>query len=402
MEELSTREAVIVPPRLIRLFEITIVTTLAVGVAAVVRMVCHTVFNETIPYTPFYPAIVVATMYGRLAGGVIATIMATFAASFWLSPFGQPLIQEPTDFIGLILFVAVSSLVVGLCEAMRRSQQTAEAALEEQRRAVTRESAARIEAEEANRLKDQFLASASHELRTPLQAILGWTQVLAHRDVDTKERATGLEIIERNARVQARLIEDMLDISRMVAGKMRLTPRLFDPKLIIDSAIQTVAIAARGKQIAIVQRYENDGLQLWADPDRFQQIIWNLLSNSIKFSPTSSIVRVSVRSQPRHLEIEVSDDGQGVDAEFFPHLFERFRKEDMGSSRRYDGLGLGLSIVKHLVELHGGTIKASSAGVGQGLSVTMMLPVVDEIIASQSVDRAASPASSSSSARSAH
>jgi len=391
-----------VPPRLIRVFKITMVTTLAVSVAAVVRTVFNTAFNETIPYTPFYPAIVVATMYGRLSGGVIATIMATFAASFWLSPFGQPLIQEPTDLIGLILFIAESGLVVGLCEAMRRSQQTAEAALEEQRRAVTRESAARIEAEEANRLKDQFLASASHELRTPLQAILGWTQLLTQGNVDTKERAMGLEIIARNARVQSRLIEDMLDISRMVAGKMRLTPRSFDPKLIIESAIQTVAIAARSKQIAIVRRYENDGLQLWADPDRLQQIIWNLLSNSIKFSPTSSTVWVSVRSQPRHLEIEVSDEGQGVEAEFFPHLFERFRQEDMGSSRRYDGLGLGLSIVKHLVELHGGTIKASSAGVGQGLSVTMMLPVVDEIIASQSVDRAASPASSSSSARSAH
>lgn len=366
--------------RLIHAVEVTVVTALAVGAAAIIRMVCHTVFNETIPYTPFYPAIVVATMYGRLPGGVLATIIAAFAASFWLSPFGQPMIKEATDLIGLVLFVAVSGLVVGLCEAMRRAQKTAEAALEEQRHAVIRESAARVEAEEANQLKDQFLACASHELRTPLQAILGWTQLLAHAEIGTQDRAMGLEIIERNARVQSRLIEDMLDMSRMVAGKMRLSPRIIDPRLIIESAIQTVAIAAQAKQVSIVQRYEDDELQLWADPDRFQQIIWNLLSNSIKFSPPWSTVRVSVCSQAQTLQIEVSDEGQGVDAEFLPHLFERFRQADMERSRRHDGLGLGLSIVKQLVELHGGTITASSAGVGKGLSIRMTLPVVDAII----------------------
>lgn len=367
--------------------EITVVAMVAVSIAAIVRMICHSVFNETIPYTPFYPAIVVSTMYGRLPGGLLATTMGAFAASFWLSPFGQPLIQEPTDLIGLILFLAVSGLVVALCEAMRRAQQIAETALEEQRRAVTRESAARIQAEEANRLKDQFLASASHELRTPLQAILGWTQLMAQSDVGTEDRAKGLEIIERNARVQSRLIEDMLDMSRMVAGKMRLSPRVVDPKPIIEAAIQTVAIAAQARQISIAQRYEKDDLQLWADPDRFQQIIWNLLSNSIKFSPHWSTVQVTVRSKERVLEIEVCDEGQGVDAEFLPFLFERFRQADMECSRRHDGLGLGLSIVKQLVELHGGTITASSAGIGKGLRMLLTLPIVDELVAPPSADR---------------
>lgn len=366
--------------------EITIVALLAVVIASIVRTIFHVVFNETIPYTPFYPAIVVTTMYGRLPGGLIATILAAFAASFWLFPFGQPLIQEPTDLFGLILFLAVSGLIVVLCEAMRRAQQSAEVALEEQQRALTRESAARVEAEEANRLKDQFLASASHELRTPLQAILGWAQLLALGDADSKDHAVGLEIIERNARVQSRLIEDMLDMSRMVAGKMRLSPRVIHPKPIIESAIQTVAFAAQAKQISIVQRYEQGELELWADPDRLQQIIWNLLSNSIKFSPPWSTVQVSVRPKPGMLEIEVSDQGQGVDADFLPHLFKRFRQADGEQSRRHDGLGLGLSIVKHLVELHGGTISASSAGIGKGLSILVTLPIVDEIVTPRSAD----------------
>lgn len=365
--------------RAIRVVEITVVTTLALAVSAVVRTVCHSVFNETIPYTPFYPAIVISTMYGRLPGGILAVILATFAASFWLFPFGQPLIKEPTDLIGLVLFIAVSGLVVGLVEAMLRSQQTTASALEVQRLALSREHAARIEAEEASRLKEQFLASASHELRTPLQAILGWTQLLAKRESDAKSLATGLEVIERNARVQARLIDDMLDISRMLAGKMRLSPRFFDPQAIMESAIQTVANAAHAKQISIVQRCENDGRKMWADPDRLQQIMWNLLSNSIKFSPPWSSVQVSLRATPQNWEIEVADEGQGVDANFLPHLFERFRQEDTAISRKHDGLGLGLAIVKQLVELHGGTIKATSAGVGKGLSVVITLPVVDQI-----------------------
>ena len=367
--------------RLKRIIQVSAVALLAVAAAVVVRAVLHNVFNETIPYTPFYPAIVVSTMYGRLTGGVIATVMAAFAASFWLPPFGHPLIQEPTDLVGLAMFLMVSIVVVRLCEGMRRAQQSAEGAARLERIAVAREHTARVDAEEASRLKDQFLAAVSHELRTPLQAILGWTQVLQSTTGHDGHVREALETVERNARLQSRLIEDLLDMSRIMAGKLRIAPRGVDLRRVLDAAIQSVQMAAHAKQISIVRRYDFNQ-PAWVDPDRFQQIIWNLLSNAIKFSPSGSTITIAMRRTRRELQIEVTDEGEGIDPEFLPYVFDRFRQAGGGATKRTGGLGLGLSIVKQLVELHGGKIQAVSAGLGHGTRITISLPVVDSIVAS--------------------
>lgn len=375
MPEAQGITEVSISPRVRRVIEIIVFAIFTVFLAGIVRGICHSVFNETIPYTPFYPAIILSTMYGRLMGGIVATIMAAFAASFWLPPFGQPLVQESTDLIGLFLFLLVSGVVVCLCEAMLRAQASAEIAMQEERLAAVRENAARIDAEEANRLKDQFLASASHELRTPLQAILGWAHLLMQSNISDEERAQGLEVIERNARVQSRLIEDLLDMTRIVAGKLQISPRDINLRQVIDAAAETVTTAAQAKQISIVCIYHDDDLTLWADPDRLQQVVWNLLSNSIKFSPPHSTIKVSLRRSSAGLELEVADQGEGIAPELLPYVFERFRQAVNTSPRRMGGLGLGLAIVKQLVELHGGEVHADSPGLGQGARFTITLPV---------------------------
>lgn len=361
--------------------EIFLVAIMAVMGGLVVRAFCHIVFNETIPYTPFYASIVVATMYGRVKGGAIALVLAAIGASLWIPPFGQIIIQEPTDLVGLLLFLIVGSIVVGLCEAMLRARHSAEIATQEERRSLEREQRARKEAENANRLKDEFLAAASHELRTPLQAILGWTHLLMRSDISEPDRQQALEIIERNARLQSRLIEDLLDMSRIMAGKLRISPRVVAPAQIIDLALQTIATAAQSKQISIVRQFERHDLTVWADPDRLQQVLWNLLSNAIKFSPSGSRVTVALWAEKAGTVIEITDEGCGIDPEFLPHVFERFRQADSSGSRRVSGLGLGLAIVKELLELHGGSISADSAGLNKGTRMRVTLPPGESVLA---------------------
>lgn len=364
--------------RVVHLLPTFAVAFAAVAMAAVVRAICHSVFGETIPYTPFYPAIVLATMYGRRAGGLAATIMAAFAASFWLTPFGRPQIQEATDLIGLVLFLLVSGIVVVLCESMRLAWQKAEVAAHHQQQATTREHTARLEAEEANRAKDHFLASVSHELRTPLQAILGWAHLLRDEKLDAATRCEGLEVIERNAKTQSRLIEDLIDMTRMAAGKMRIVPQLIHPRQPIEAAIQTVALAANGREIMIERQFDDEDCNVWGDPDRIQQITWNLLSNSIKFSPSGSCIRISLRRIANEVHLAITDEGIGIEPEFLPYIFEPFRQADGTHQRRHGGLGLGLSIVQHLVELHGGRITATSAGSEQGLSIAVIFPIAKD------------------------
>jgi signal transduction histidine kinase/ActR/RegA family two-component response regulator len=346
----------------------------AVAVAAIVRTFFFVAFNETIPYTPFYPAIVIATMYGRLRGGFLAIGLSAFAASIWLAPLGKPLIEEATDLIGMLLFIGVGILVVGLCEQMRRYQERAETAVLEQQRLLQMEQQARAEAEDANRLKDLFVASVSHELRTPLQAILGWTELLSDASVDDETRTRGLDVINRNAKTQSCLIEDLLDMSRISAGKMRLSVSLINPRQAVEAAIQTVTLAAQAKGIRIIRSFDERAYAIGADPDRLQQIVWNLLSNAIKFSPRDSSIEVMLSKTTDGIEVKVVDQGQGITAEFLPLVFEQFRQGDASKTTRQAGLGLGLAIVKHLVELHGGTIRAESPGEGLGTTMIVSLP----------------------------
>ena len=238
------------------------------------------------------------------------------------------------------------------------------------------ERAARAEAERVSVMKDQFLATVSHELRTPLNAILGWSQVLRARGYSDQDLVDGLEVIERNTRVQTQLIEDLLDMSRIISGKIRLDVQQVDLPEVIKSAVASVQHSADARGIRLAVVLDPLAGPVRGDPSRLQQCFWNLLTNAIKFTPRNGRVQVSLQRVNSHVEVSVSDNGQGIKPEFLPHIFERFRQGDASTTRRHGGLGLGLSIVKHLIELHGGRISAKSAGEGQGATFAIDLPIM--------------------------
>ncbi len=230
------------------------------------------------------------------------------------------------------------------------------------------------QAQAANRSKDEFLAVLSHELRTPLNAILGWSEVLLASRDDSDLLQRGLEAISRNVKAQTRLIEDLLDISRIVSGKMRLEARVVELAPIVESSVEAISHAAEAKQIQLRCVLDPVGAVV-GDPERLQQVLWNLLSNAVKFTSKGGHVQVSLTRVNSHVEIVVSDDGMGISPEFLPHIFERFRQADSSSRRTVGGLGLGLSISRDLVELHGGKLEAHSAGEGKGATFIMSLPL---------------------------
>ena len=247
---------------------------------------------------------------------------------------------------------------------------------EERRLLLAREQQAREEAQAANRAKDEFLATLSHELRTPLNAILGWAKLLAsgHLDEPTTKRA--IKIIERNTRAQAQLIEDLLDISRIVTGKLRLDFRTVSVQSVLDGALESVRHAADAKRITInTDPGEYGESLLWCDPARMQQVVWNLLSNAIKFTPEGGGVTQRVQREQEQLVVTVTDTGAGIAADFLPYVFDRFRQQDAATTRRHGGLGLGLSIVRHLVELHGGSVEGRSDGQGCGATFVVKVPM---------------------------
>ncbi|HXE79117.1 MAG TPA: CHASE domain-containing protein [Vicinamibacterales bacterium] len=226
----------------------------------------------------------------------------------------------------------------------------------------------------ASRAKDEFLATLSHELRTPLNAILGWTRMLRLGHLDEEKRTTALEVIERNARAQVQLIEDLLDVSRIITGKLRLEMRTVAVNPIIEEAINTVRPSVEAKGVKLVWRTDPDVGLILAAPDRLQQIIWNLLSNAIKFTPSGGLVELRASRSGDVVRLVVRDTGVGINPAFLPHVFERFRQADSTTTRSHSGVGLGLAIVRHLVELHGGTISASSEGEGKGATFTVTFP----------------------------
>jgi signal transduction histidine kinase len=233
---------------------------------------------------------------------------------------------------------------------------------------------ARAEAENANRMKDEFLATLSHELRTPLNAILGWAVTLRTARLDGAAAARALEAIERNARAQSQLIEDLLDISRIVNGKLRLDLRLVDLRAVVEAALDAVHPAARAKSIELVPALDPRAGAVQGDPHRLQQVAWNLLTNAIKFTPRGGRIDVGLARVDASVELTVRDTGQGIAPRMLPFVFDRFRQADSSSTRR-QGLGIGLALVKNLTELHGGQAKAESAGVGQGATFRVRLPL---------------------------
>jgi signal transduction histidine kinase/DNA-binding response OmpR family regulator len=250
---------------------------------------------------------------------------------------------------------------------------------EERANLLVREQEARKEAEVANRLKDEFLATVSHELRTPLTAMLGWARMLKNKTLDEVATVRAIDTIERNAKTQAQLIEDLLDISRIITGKLNLEIQQIEAVPIIQSAIDTVRPVAEAKSIQLQIALDPWSGKLSGDPIRLQQVVWNLLSNAIKFTPAGGQVAVRLENLGAHLELTVSDSGKGIDPEFLPFVFDRFRQADGSITRAHGGLGLGLAIVRHLVELHGGTVEAASKGEGHGATFTVKLPIKEAV-----------------------
>ena len=247
----------------------------------------------------------------------------------------------------------------------------------EQRREnmLAAERAARAEAERVIRMKDEFLATLSHELRTPLNAILGWSQILTRNPLESDDARQGLQAIERNTRAQAQMIEDLLDMSRISAGKVRLDVHRLVLADVVSQAIQSVRPSAEVKGVRLIAVIDPDAGPVAGDASRLQQVVWNLLTNAIKFTPRGGQVQVVLERVNSHLELNVTDTGEGIEPEFLPHLFERFRQADASTTRHYRGLGLGLSIVKHLVELHGGSVRVKSPGKGKGSTFILTLPL---------------------------
>ena len=296
------------------------------------------------------------------------------------------------------MFTARSERLVGGLAAQAgvaldntRMYEAAQQAAEERKALLDSERSARTEAERTNQMKDEFLATLSHELRTPLSAILGWAQVLRRGTRDQADLHRGLQSIERNARAQAQLIEDLLDMSRITSGKVLLEMQSIMPASFIDAAIEALRPAADAKNIRLDTDIDPAAGAIAGDPSRLQQVIWNLLSNALKFTPKDGAVRIAVRASGDHVDITLSDSGIGIKPEFLAHVFERFRQADASTTRKHGGLGLGLAIVKHLVEQHGGTVRAASAGEGLGASFTVQLPLASAHDATPRLARSYAP-----------
>jgi signal transduction histidine kinase/CheY-like chemotaxis protein len=239
-----------------------------------------------------------------------------------------------------------------------------------------REQRLRTDAERANRLKDEFLATVSHELRTPMTAILGWVRMLQSGNLDQNTAARAVATIERNAASQHQLIEDLLDVSRIITGKLRLDVRPVELAPVISASIDALSFAAKSKEILLQSVLDPGAGPVSGDPERLQQVVWNLISNAVKFTPKGGRVQVLLQRRDSNVEIVVSDTGVGINPKFLPYVFERFRQADGTTTRTHGGLGLGLAIVRHLVELHGGTAVADSAGEGHGSTFTVTLPLM--------------------------
>jgi signal transduction histidine kinase/CheY-like chemotaxis protein len=259
----------------------------------------------------------------------------------------------------------------------RRLEAERDLAATERERLLVSERAARLEAERANRLKDDFVAMVSHELRTPLNAIMGWTDLMRRTPEDADTLARGLDIITRNTRLQTQLISDLLDLSRIVSDKLRLDIQAVDLAAIVRAAIDTVQPDASARRIQILSQVDEPPTAMAGDPARLQQVIWNLLSNAVKFTPVGGTVRVTLRCHGGQADVVVADNGIGISPGFLPYVFDRFQQADVSRTRRVGGLGLGLSIVKTLVELHDGKVSAASAGAGHGATFTVTLPIAD-------------------------
>lgn len=291
------------------------------------------------------------------------------AADFLIKPFNGPILRAKVSVFAELFRRGEQIRQTEQLEAERRRSQA------ERARLLAQETKARQQAEAASLAKDEFLATASHELRTPLHAILGWARLMRSEDIDPNEYRHGIEVIERNAATQVRMIEDMLDGARIITGKLRLESRSIELSSIIRAAVDTVQPVADSKEIQLRCMVDPTVGRVLGDPVRLQQVAWNLVNNAIKFTPRRGQVEVRLERSGAVIQLKVSDTGQGISQDFLPYVFDRFRQEEGSTTRRHGGLGLGLALVRHLVEAHGGSVRAESRGLGNGATFIITLPI---------------------------
>jgi len=335
------------------------------------------------PFSLFITAVIVSAWIGGLLPGLVATSLSLGLAAYFIMP---PTGFSAQQWAPFGIFFLNGCLVSAAFEVLKVSRQKAEDARKQVEQSRTEadnklmsllrdEQTARKNAERTAVLKDEFLATVSHEMRTPLTAILGWVQLLRGGSLASDTVPQALETIERNARAQAKLIDDLLDMSRILSGRLSLDLQRLNVAEAAESAIAAAEPAAAAKRVILVRQIAPGTKFVAGDSTRLQQILGNLLSNAIKFTPAGGAVTLSVRSGDSDVELRVHDTGEGITPEFLPHVFDRFRQQDASTVRNHQGLGLGLSIVKQLVEGHGGTIQAESSGPGEGATFTILLPI---------------------------
>jgi signal transduction histidine kinase/ActR/RegA family two-component response regulator len=328
-----------------------------------------------IAFTVSLVSLLAAMLVGRLAQRAIADPLLSLAeTSRRITKADDFSVRAVAHGVGDELGVLVSTFN-NMLEGLQRRDAELKRTQGELERQVEERTQLHRQAEEANRLKDQFLATLSHELRTPLNAIVGWSSMLAAGQLDAETQARAIATIDRNARAQTKLINDVLDVSRIVSGKLQLNIRPVDLAGVVAAAAEAVSHAAAARQVRVELDVDTVLGEIPADPDRLQQVLWNLLSNAIKFTPAGGRVTVEATRTAAHIEVVVKDNGAGIPAEFLPHVFERFRQADASITRTHGGLGLGLAIVRYLVELHGGTVGVQSDGAGKGAVFTVRLPL---------------------------
>jgi signal transduction histidine kinase/ActR/RegA family two-component response regulator len=353
------------PSKLLRYF----VAIAATAVVFTARFLLQSELGDVAPLLMFTLSVTVAAWYGGLGPGLLATALGALLGDyFFIEPFYTIRIFGDAEWIEAVLFLGIGISISVLSQA-RLSLEV------KRQQLLASERDARRAAEHANRLKDEFLSTVSHELRTPLTSINGWALMLQAGRLDAAQSARALETIVRSARSQNQLIGDLLDVSRIIAGKMRLDIASINLGSVIEAAVETVRPAAEAKGIRLSSLGDPAAETIPGDAERLQQVVWNLLSNAVKFAPKGGRVEVRLERADSQVEIIVSDDGQGIKPEFLPYVFERFRQEDSGTDRQQGGLGLGLAIVRHIVELHGGTVRAASDGLGKGATFTVALPI---------------------------
>jgi signal transduction histidine kinase len=347
-----------------------IVALAGVAVATGIKLALRPLAREDEAALGFFAAVMFAAWYGGLASGLLATIASAFVSDyFFLSPVYDFSIRSPSDWMRLIQFVAEGALISVLGGSLRSAQVRADAQKER--------------AEAANRAKDDFLATVSHELRTPLGGVMLWSKLLKSGTLTEDRRQAALDKIIECAEDQRQIVEDLLDTSSIAAGRMRLEKRPIDLATVVRSAVDVARPGARSHDIALELSSAPCAMVL-GDPARLAQVVSNLVTNALKFTPAGGRVEVGLTCDGGKVRFAVTDNGEGISPEYLPRVFDRFSQGDMTLTRRHGGLGLGLSITKDIVELHGGTISAVSKGTGRGASFTVEIPLLAATAASPS------------------